>query len=608
MLLRALNEYSGPDGRIPAGYAVKTLGFVLQIDADARGCQLHSRYQPVDVTGGKSKMVAETAEIPNVVRTVKPVPMLACDNATYVLGRPKSETDPIKQGKELAKATVKREAFDALLREYAQEADDDDVRAFLRWRSNGEPGLERAIAALDSFSAKRLDLDPIAIQVGASRHLHSKPAAQQFWSTRATASKSSSGEARICLSCGQLKPVVDTLPQSLSGALIPATTTSNVALLSVNFPAASRGASGTGLRSAPICAHCATGAVSAFNTLAGSPKHRWGGRSEARATIWWTKEDSIDFSPLERPEPEQVQAFLAALEKGSRPIGELDHPDYFYALTFSGNVARLVIRRWIDLPVAAAHQNVAAWFADSAGPLDDRPNFAISEMARSYGDFIPSDGLFSDLPEGSRELLLECALRNLPIPKSVLIRAVSRARSEIHYLSIADPRTVSVVRRRMHARFSLIRVTLNRDHLKGNPMPDRLDEDRDDPAYLLGRLFAEREALQYQALGEVNASITDRYFERASASPLSVEHSLTTLEKQHLKTLQRKGRRDAAIAFDKRISTLHERIDAAELKNLVKRLTVEDQALWISGYYQQRQEGFRRAQKNKQQKQTPEEN
>lgn len=600
MLLRALNEYGGPGGRIPGGYAMKTLGFVLHIDSDAQGCQLRSLYKPVEVTGGRSKLEAERDEIPNVVRTVKPVPMLACDNATYVLGRPKAESDPAKQEKELVKATAKREAFDALLSEYAEQADDDDARTFLRWRTNGEPGLDRTITALDAFNLKRIDLDPIAIRVGTSARIHSKQAARQFWSARATSSKSS-GEARICLSCGQLKPTVDTLPQSLTGALIPATSTSNVALLSVNFPAASRGASGTGLRSAPICADCATGAVSAFNALAASPDHRWGGRGEARATIWWTKGNSVDFNRLEQPEPRQVAAFLAALDEGSAPIGGLDHPNRFYALTFSGNVARLVIRRWIDLPLADAHQNVAAWFEDSAGPVADRPNFALSEMARSYGDFIPSDGLFSDLPEGSRELLLEAALMKSKVPRSVLVRAVSRARSEIHYLSTADPRTIGVVRRRMHARFSLIRLTLNRDQLKGDPMSSQLDEGRDDPAYLLGRLFAERETLQYQALGEVNASITDRYFERASASPLSVEHSLTTLEKQHLRTLQRKGRRDAAIAFDKRISSLHERVDANEIDKLPKRLTAKEQALWISGYYQQRQENFRRASANKQQ-------
>lgn len=605
MLLRALNEYRDPDGRTPPGpgYATKPLGFQLRIDSDGRGCQLHSLYKPDDSVSGKSKMVATDAVIPNLTRANNPPPLLACDNATFVLGRPKADNDPAKWEKELAKATAKRRAFDELLREFAEEADDDDARTFLRWRSNGEPGLEKAIAALDSFSAKRLDFDPIAIGVGASGLIHAKPEARRFWSARATASKTGS-EARICLSCGEHKPVVDTLPQSLVGALVPATSTSNVALLSVNFPAASRGASGTGLRSAPICAGCASGAVAAFNALAASKDHRWGGRSEAQATIWWTKENSVDFNTLEEPEPRQVAAFLAALDKGRRSIGELDQPDHFYALTFSGNVARLVIRQWIDLPLQHAHRNVVAWFDDSAGPIPERPYFAVSEMARSCGDFVPSDGMFSALPEGSRELLIKCALTGAQLPRALLIKAVSRARSEIHYLSVPDPRAHGVVRRRMDARFALIRLTLNRSYLKGKPLSSHLDEARDEPAYLSGRLFAVRESLQYQALGEVNASITDRYFERASANPASVEHALTALEQQHLRTLRRKQRTQAAaVAFSKRVVDLHARCGPAP-----GRMATDDQALWIAGYYQQRQENFQRAQEKKQQKLTPEEN
>ena len=39
------------------------------------------------------------------------------------------------------------------------------------------------------------------------------------------------------------------------------------------------------------------------------------------------------------------------------------------------------------------------------------------------------------------------------------------------------------------------------------------------PAYVLGRLFAVLEKVQQEAIGEVNASIKDRYFTSACASP-----------------------------------------------------------------------------------------
>lgn len=602
MLLRALNQYRGEGGDVPPGYANKTLGFVLSIDPDALGCTLNSQYSSEQGNPGKLKMIAPKRLVPNITRTVKPTPMLACDNATYVLGHAKEVDDPAKQAKESAAAETKRQLFDNLLREYADETGDADALTFLRWRDNECPGIEKSLEALDAFSAKRLPLDPIAIRVGASEQLHLKPAARRFWSRRATAAKSGGAEA-VCLSCGEFKATVDTLPQSLTGSLIPATSTSNVALLSVNFPSASRGASGIGLKSAPICADCASGAVSAFNALASSEKHRWGTASDDVATIWWSTDDALDINFLDRPDAAEIKAFFEALDRGRRPAGTLDHEDVerFFALTFSGNVARLVIRQWIDLPLHDVLTHVIRWFEESAVPDAERPYVGVSDMARSCGSFVPSDGMFSAMPDGSRELLLRAALTGGGLPRNLLIRAVSRARAEIHYLSsLSDPRQLGVVRRRMNARFALIRLTLNRQKTKEITLNQYLDESLDDPAYLSGRLFAEREALQYQALGDVNASITDRYFERASASPVSVDRALSVLEKQHLKTLERKGRRDAKVSFDKRLGALHERI---KIKGLPKQLAVEDQALWISGYHQQRQENFRRAAKPKQDRQ-----
>ena len=52
--------------------------------------------------------------------------------------------------------------------------------------------------------------------------------------------------------------------------------------------------------------------------------------------------------------------------------------------------------------------------------------------------------------------------------------------------------------------------------------PVSLDPDNPSAAYQLGRLFAVLEAAQYAALGRVNASIADRYYGAASATPARV--------------------------------------------------------------------------------------
>jgi CRISPR-associated protein Csd1 len=60
-----------------------------------------------------------------------------------------------------------------------------------------------------------------------------------------------------------------------------------------------------------------------------------------------------------------------------------------------------------------------------------------------------------------------------------------------------------------------------------------LDPENTDPAYLLGRLFAVLERFQTLALGKVNATIRDRYFGSASATPRTVFPILIRMYQHH---------------------------------------------------------------------------
>ena len=63
--------------------------------------------------------------------------------------------------------------------------------------------------------------------------------------------------------------------------------------------------------------------------------------------------------------------------------------------------------------------------------------------------------------------------------------------------------------------------------------PVALDPNNDDPGYLLGRLFAVLEKTQSLALGNVNASIKDRYYGSASATPRNVFPLLLRMNVHH---------------------------------------------------------------------------
>lgn len=109
-----------------------------------------------------------------------------------------------------------------------------------------------------------------------------------------------------------------------------------------------------------------------------------------------------------------------------------------------------------------------------------------------------------------------------------------------------------------------------------------LNEQSDHPAYLLGRLFAVLEKVQQEAIGDVNASIKDRYFTSACASPASVFPILLRLSQHHISKVN-------AHYHDKRIEDILNRLDIEE-NAIPAHLSLDDQGAFILGYYHQRKD------------------
>ena len=240
------------------------------------------------------------------------------------------------------------------------------------------------------------------------------------------------------------------------------------------------------------------------------------------------------------------------------------------------------------LPLADLRQRVATWFGDVESASSDRPHYPLFKYAESIGTMSREQGRWvTAAPNGAIEALALSALNGERVPAHYLHLAIARAVSEIRLLHSDDGLTAYLGRERMLARVGLIRLILNRSTLKENPMPAHLDESRDDPAYVNGRLFAVRESLQRWALGDVNASVVDKFFERASANPASVANVLEVLSKQHLNALKRKQGEGARVTVDRRLTALSDLQGDAP-----GRLTAAEQAAWLCGYNQQRQHDF----------------
>lgn len=599
MILTALAQYRPAESK-PSGYESKPVGFELAIDADGGGAVLTPLHREVEASGSpkKPRVVGQPCLVPTMTRSNNPPPLLGTDNAAFVLGMVKDDAAAtLPPAARIATADLdaaparaalaKREAFVALLQEYGDETGDSDVPIIASWYRNGCPGLIDALMALSDFAQKAIATELIALRLEGSPRIHDKPEAQRFWAARALAAKGT-GRQEHCLVCGVARTVVDTFPLSIAGRLVPGASASNVSLVSANFPAAQRGATGQGLRSAPVCGDCATRAVQAFNTLASSDSNRWGHASDSNAMIWWersgetTSAISLFFS--RQPAASEVKDFLHTVTRGSTvtPEAPSENDERFYALIYSGNVARLVVRSWIDLPLAHAMGHVADWFANSEN-ASSQPYRSVMALAQSAGPV--GRGTQPDRgPEGMTEGLIRTALTGADPPAHALPLALARARAEHHLTGDADERFVKHVRSRAHARASLIRLILNYTLLKENPMTAYLDPERSDPAYLHGRLFAMRENIQYQALGDVNAGVGARFFSRASVNPAAVDGALCRLTQQHLAAMRRKqDKRGLGIVLGRQYDELR-----AQAGDPPRQMSAEEQGIWMTGYYQQR--------------------
>ena len=116
-----------------------------------------------------------------------------------------------------------------------------------------------------------------------------------------------------------------------------------------------------------------------------------------------------------------------------------------------------------------------------------------------------------------------------------------------------------------------------------------LNEQATIPAYVLGRLFAVLEKAQQDAIGEVNAGIKDRYFTSACASPGSIFPLLLRLSQHHISKVKQEGKR--TFNYDRRIQDILNLLDV-EKNPIPTRLALDEQGVFILGYYHQRKDFF----------------
>ncbi len=508
-------------------------------------------------------------ELPRITRSSAPSPMLASDDVAYVLGWP-------DDGVPLPKATVRHDLFVNLTRQWAGSdaaADDPVPKALLTFLTSGGP--ERLVKP-ESWTAK----DGVLVTVD-GHHAHLADSAVSFWTTYAAAKKGS-GQGGLCLVCGRVGDLVDTLPQSVKGAYAPGGQSSGVAPISIN-KAPFGFQLKTGLGHVPICSACALAIPTALNALLGDEGRVH--RTDGSRTTWWVDGES-DFDPMTAieapPSDADIKQLLRGIEEGSDVSGRID-VDEFHSLTVSGNVARLVIREWYHLPLDSLKANIGQWFRDTESLpryQDGRRFLPLWRLAESTGRYDETAKRYlrpgapgGRHPHGIADTLRDAALRATLVPPAVLAHLIQRIAADHR---VDDPRSV------------LLRLILVRSRTHQEAVMPGLDPHNTNAPYVLGRLFAVYEALQLQAAktgggSAPNSSFADKNFAGAISSPRLV---LSAGARQSSAWLGKLRRSERDFFFRRDIDEIVDLLGPGTLGPV--RASLEEQAQFVLGYHHQR--------------------
>lgn len=515
-------------------------------------------------------------------RTSGVAPSFVVDNAQYFLGIPKH-----KKGKPIQVAAIERakrclSAFASQLGEAAQATGDAGlaaVQAFVAAVERDPESQQALVTAMipdhewtgDETIAPLLDSD------GAT-YVHERPSVRAYWANRCRV-EASEGEPQCCLVTGEYAP-----PARLHEVIkrIPQAQSSGASLVSFNEPAFTSHEFGQGLN-APVSQRAVDGYVRALNWLLekeGDRRFRQGVAVGADSVVvFWTRDESdaaevlLNLLDPQAQDEEDVRATLEAAWKGLAPR-DVD-TTRFYALTLSGNASRVVVRDWLETTAADAKARVRKYFDDLALAGDEGPlsiGRLLSSLEAAPRGARDRRGLSPALAAG----LVRAALHGTPFPRALLQTALRRMR--------VPPRDRDW-RGTLRARVALIKAVLIRLH------PDQeitmsLDETNSSVPYLLGRLFAAIEKLQADALGDVGATVRDRYFGSASATPGLVFPRLLRVSAHHASKAEAERHGWA------------ERVKAGIIDQLPASgafpptLDLEAQGLFAVGYYHQRQAFF----------------
>lgn len=586
MILQALvkhYETLAEQGKVSRqGWCRAKVTYALDIDAEGRLLGLIPLKQEEE-RGKKTVWVPQMMEVPEMAaRSSGVLANFLCDNSKYLLG-----IDKDGSGKRVLECfQAAREKHEAILEQVQSEAAVAVKNFFQTWdpvKAKENPELlenwEDVTAGgnlIFKVEGRREyeESDPIL-------YAHEDPDIRDAWEESLRAAGNETRE--ICLVTGKRAEIsrIHTAIRGVQGAQ-----SSGAALVSFNAPSFESYGKEQSFN-APVGKYAMFAYTTALNYLLSQRKYVF--MLGDTTILFWAENgeeiyQDLFMGAMEPAEDNQevLRGIFSNLQAGQGIDVDgiqLNPEQNFCILGLAPNAARLSVRFFYQNHFGTILSNI-------------KKHYEQMEIVRPSWDKIEFPGawrvLFETVNQKSKDKkpqpnmaasVFESILSGKKYPESLYSNVMIRIRAEQGRIT--------------RGRAAIIKACLIRNH--GKQWTEEgsfvgLNEQCKDVAYVLGREFAVLEAIQEDASPGINATIKDRYFNSACAAPASVFPILLKLKNSHIRKLET-GKR---IFYEKILTGLEGMIEVEEERPLAfpRRLSLEEQGMFILGYYHQVQKRF----------------
>ena len=522
--------------------------------------------------GKKKVWVSTTRMVPQMVtRSSGVLPNFLCDNSKYMLGFDKDGSS--KRVLECFQAAKEKHLE---LLEQAEGEMAASIKAFFEtWNPEKE---EEKLKESEIWEALTDGGNLIFYMNGCEAQEDEE--IKELWNEKQNSCDGEEGgNTGICLVTGK-KAEISRIHRTIKG--VPGAQSSGAALVSLNAPAfESYGKEQS--YNAPVGKYAEFAYTTALNYLLSQRNYTF--QLGDTMVVYWAEngqkayQDVFSFALDPTVDNRETIREIFDCIKKDQPIKvddiEMDSEQRFYILGLAPNAARLSVR---------------FFYQDSFGKILEH----ISEHYERMKIVQPSWETREYM--SIRDMLMETVNQNSrdksPIPNmaAMVMQAVlsgGRYPASLYTDTLIRIRADQGERKLSWGRTAILKAYLIRNtNWKEGVNYMGLNKENSEQPYLLGRLFAVLEFIQKDTNPGIKATIRDRYFNSACATPASVFPILIKLMNSHIKKLERDNL-GAKISYENQLTEIMGKLD-----EFPRRLTLEEQGKFDLGYYHQVQDKY----------------